>query len=384
MTLYDVLGVDREASENELRNAYRHLARTHHPDICPDPTAHDLMAKINSAFEVLVDPIRRMEYDAKLNGGEIGDPHKAHRHPGSTCFVEATLIHRIQEHKTPIYSLCFIPHSDILISSAFDNEFLFWDLGEGGLSKRLKLEGGVVSTIQVVSKDRVVAAGCSETTVCYWNIENDIVQSWRSNTQDWVCNVSLSPNGSKLAYGTVNNKLGVIDTGTGGHLFTNTIHRHSVTASTWSRNSACLATGGGDATVRLWHATSGAEVHTIPNIRSTVTAIAFSHDCQMVAVAAVDLSIRVFSLKDRGFFKVLFGHQRPVEGMAFHPSGRLLVSTGRDGYVGLWNIAEGLGHSKIEASHQALNSIAFSSDGRMLAAAGLDKVLRVWRLDFNR
>jgi WD40 repeat protein len=383
VTLYEILGVNNEASEEELRQAYRQLARTHHPDVSTDPKAHELMAKINAAFEVLIDPSRRIEYDAKLSDGGVRDPYDVRRQAPKGQFVQATLVHRMQEHKTPIYSLSFVPNSEILVSSAFDNELLFWDLKRAEVMKRSKLEGGVVSTIQAVHEDRVVAAGCSENTICFWNIEKGSTHSWRSNTQDWVCSVSLSPDGSKLAYGTVNSKLGVLDTKTGEPFFANVFHKHSVTASAWCPMGTYLATGGGDATVRIWHPTEGVELHHIPNIRSTVTAIAFSPRAEMIAIAAVDLSIRVFSPRDPGFFKVLFGHHRPIEALAFHPSGRLLASIGRDGCVGLWNVSEGVGHSKIETSHQALNGLAFSTDGRFLAVGGLDKVHRVWSLSFN-
>ena len=65
-TLYETLGVTPIALQDEVKNAYRKLAREYHPDINPDPKAHDRMAQINVAFEVLSDPVRRMEYDASI------------------------------------------------------------------------------------------------------------------------------------------------------------------------------------------------------------------------------------------------------------------------------------------------------------------------------
>ena len=65
---YDVLGVGPNAEAEALRKAYRRLARKHHPDVSTDPRAHENMARINEAFQVLIDPSRRSEYDAQLAG----------------------------------------------------------------------------------------------------------------------------------------------------------------------------------------------------------------------------------------------------------------------------------------------------------------------------
>jgi curved DNA-binding protein len=61
---YDILGVDRNASEKDIKRAYRKLAREFHPDVNPgDKTAEDKFKEINEAHEVLSDPEKRSKYD---------------------------------------------------------------------------------------------------------------------------------------------------------------------------------------------------------------------------------------------------------------------------------------------------------------------------------
>ncbi len=61
---YDVLGVPRGASDNDIKSAYRQLARKHHPDVAPDKVAAELRFKeINEAYTVLSDPQKRQNYD---------------------------------------------------------------------------------------------------------------------------------------------------------------------------------------------------------------------------------------------------------------------------------------------------------------------------------
>ncbi len=60
---YEVLGVGRGASEEEIRRAYRKLARKYHPDVNKEAGAEDRFKEISEAYEVLRDPEKRERYD---------------------------------------------------------------------------------------------------------------------------------------------------------------------------------------------------------------------------------------------------------------------------------------------------------------------------------
>ncbi|MFE6991083.1 DnaJ domain-containing protein, partial [Streptomyces pharetrae] len=60
---YEVLGVSRTASQDEIQQAYRKLARKYHPDVNKDPVAEERFKDLNEAYSVLSDPRTRARYD---------------------------------------------------------------------------------------------------------------------------------------------------------------------------------------------------------------------------------------------------------------------------------------------------------------------------------
>lgn len=60
---YGVLGVDKDASDDDIRRAYRKLARTHHPDVSKDTDAEERFKEIGEAYALLSDAERRAEWD---------------------------------------------------------------------------------------------------------------------------------------------------------------------------------------------------------------------------------------------------------------------------------------------------------------------------------
>ena len=61
---YRLLKVEKSASRDEIKKAYRTLALQYHPDINPDEEAEDHIKKLNQAYSVLADPQQRELYDA--------------------------------------------------------------------------------------------------------------------------------------------------------------------------------------------------------------------------------------------------------------------------------------------------------------------------------
>lgn len=65
-TLYQVLGIKQSVSQREIKKAYRQQAKQWHPDYCKEPNTSEQFGRIQSAYEILKNPIVRAKYNAGL------------------------------------------------------------------------------------------------------------------------------------------------------------------------------------------------------------------------------------------------------------------------------------------------------------------------------
>lgn len=73
MDLYQVLGVGKNASEQEIKSAYRRLALQYHPDKNPSHDAKQKFQELTHAYSILIDPEKRYNYDHGITEDDVID-----------------------------------------------------------------------------------------------------------------------------------------------------------------------------------------------------------------------------------------------------------------------------------------------------------------------
>jgi curved DNA-binding protein len=81
---YKIMGLNQNATEKDIKLAYRRLARKYHPDISKEPKAEEHFKELGEAYEVLKDPAKRAEYDQYLKYGKANKQDQSHQYTWHT------------------------------------------------------------------------------------------------------------------------------------------------------------------------------------------------------------------------------------------------------------------------------------------------------------
>ena len=155
-----------------------------------------------------------------------------------------------------------------------------------------------------------------------------------------------------------------------------TYHGHSsyVSAVAWSPDGQSIASGGGDNTVQIWNATTGALIHKY-RLAGAVFSVAWSPDGREVAAGGITGSVTVFDLATAQTLLTYKGHTDAVFSVAWSPDGKRIASASNDGTMQVWNATTGqqllrYGTHPAKGLPTPLNSVAWSPNGNALALGG--------------
>lgn len=135
---YEVLGVEKQATSAELKNAFRSLARKYHPDRSEEENAEDMFKEIQEAYAVLSDDEKRSQYDRFGHNGPGGSPFGGFGGGGFNINLE-----------------------DILGGDFFSNIFG----GGGGGSRRSRRRGSDIRMIHTVDMFKIYSGSTEEVEV---------------------------------------------------------------------------------------------------------------------------------------------------------------------------------------------------------------------------
>ena len=153
-------------------------------------------------------------------------------------------------------------------------------------------------------------------------------------------------------------------------------HTEAVTAVAMSADGSLVATGGADASVRLFTPGEDAPPRVLEGQPGPVTSIALNTESGLIASASDTGIMKLWSVADGEDRLSLSGHTGPVHDVAISPKGDMLATAGEDGTLRLWKLP--LPATTLAGHTMPVASVSVSNDGKQIVTAGADKLLKVF------
>ncbi len=195
---------------------------------------------------------------------------------------------------------------------------------------------------------------------------------------DAVNSAAFSPDGRRLVSASSDKTVRIWDATSGAQLAVLHGHGDVVNSAVFSPDGRRAVSASSDKTVRVWDATSGAQLAVLRGHGDAVNSAAFSPDGRRVVSGSSDKTVRIWDATSGAQLTVLHGHQDAVNSAAFSPDGRHVVSASSDDTVRIWDATSGAQLAVLRGHQGAIYSAVFSPNGRRIASASKDKTVRIW------
>ena len=203
-----------------------------------------------------------------------------------------------------------------------------------------------------------------------------------------VVSLAFSPDGKRLATGSEDARITLLDPLSGKMIHSSIGHASDVLALAFSPDGKRLASASHDRTVKVWDTASGKELLTLSGHAGPVHAVVFSPDGKSIATAIDDSHIRLWDATTGKALRTLERDKGEVLSLAFSPDGKRLAAGSREGFVNQWDLASGkkltMVHRNRENEHDRsasrvsmLTKVLYSLDGKQLISLGIG-VGRKW------
>jgi WD40 repeat protein len=249
----------------------------------------------------------------------------------------------------PVSAVRWAPGARVL-TGTYEGHVDVWDTNSRRHVASLAREGAVVGDIAVHPTGGLAAWVAGSGPLRVWDLERheqiaalpSPLRSTRTSQLAW------SPDGACLAQSCVDTPApaGVVlwDTRTWAPRARLRGHTATARAVTFAPDSATVATGGDDQTIRLWNTAEGAQLRVIAGLPADVFALAYHPEGKLLFAGTRDSSVRVYDARTGSELAVLEGHAGPVFSLQCSPDGCWLITASDDQTLGAWDLGAYMTH----------------------------------------
>jgi len=219
-----------------------------------------------------------------------------------------------------------------------------------------------------------------------WHISHQELMTLHGHWGD-VESVAFSLDGKRIISGCSRGMVKVWDATSGAEVMTISADRKEWPVRGPTRYVNCVAIGADskrivssrwDGTIRMWDAASGKEVMTLNGHGGPVWSIAFSSDSKRIVSGSTDKTIKVWDVASGAELMTLRGHKGPVESVAFSQDGKRIVSGSTDRTIKIWDMASEAELVTLRGHKGPVKAVAFRPDGKRIISGSGDRTIKVW------
>ncbi|CAA7260761.1 unnamed protein product [Cyclocybe aegerita] len=288
-------------------------------------------------------------------------------------------------HSNGVTSVVFSTDGTQIMSGSRDKSVRIWDASMGAELKVLNGHSDWVKSVAFSSDGTRIVSGSSDKSVRVWDASTGAELKVLNGHSDWVESVAFSSDGTRIVSGSRDNSVRIWDASTGAEL--KVLNGHSdwvksvafssdgtkivsgsetildcVRSVTFSSDGTRIVSGSDDMSMRIWDASTGAQLKMFDGHNKRVNSVAFSSDGTRIVSGSWDKSVRVWDASTGAELKVFDDHNNQVNSVAFSSDGTRIVSGLEDESVRVWDVMTGLGLNTLHAAPtRSLNSVGFSS-----------------------
>ena len=194
--------------------------------------------------------------------------------------------------------------------------------------------------------------------------------------------VAFSPEGKRFAVAT-GAGIWIYDAETYREISLLTGHTGVVRTIAFSPDGEILASGAGDATVKLWRVEEGEDIATFVRNGGGVESVAFSPDGKRLATGTEGSLVNLWDTESGENLARLKGHEFRVFSVAFSPDGKTVASGAEDRTIKLWDIETKRNIATLTGHEHKVSSVAFSPDGKVLGS-GSYRGIKIWNIETGK